>query len=267
MIDEARAIVSRAVSYNQASPTERVAHLDNLPGARVYVRDSHFIARRLGPPPRQVLDWGCGYGQLAWLLANRGYAVTAMDLPGEDYPALGLLEHPRITFQHLADPVRIEAPAASFDAILSSGTLEHVPSIAQSMVEVCRLLRPGGLFFIFRFPNQHSYIEWFARRRERWHHPIRMTPGELRLLMKLHSLEVLAAGYDTLLPVTCKSPLVRRLRPWRERLDAPLTWLDRRLVRVPLLARLSTSLWLVARKCADYAQPSEGITPAHAHPV
>lgn len=251
-VDEASELVARATDFKHRFPSAKLCHLDNLPGARVYVRDSDWIAHVLGRQPLKVLDWGCGYGQMAWLLANRGpYAVTAADFPGS-YQHSGLLKHPGVTWLSLTDPVKIDVPSGTFDAVVSSGTLEHVQNIHASMTELCRILRPGAYLFVFRFPNEWSYIERFARSWETWHHAIHMTPHELRFLMKMHCLEVLEIGYDSILPVNCMTQRLRWLRPFRRRYDSVFTRLDQILVRLPIISRWSTSIRLLARKSDDY---------------
>jgi SAM-dependent methyltransferase len=247
--DEAHTITRYVADFRTRFPDARpIPNLDNLAGARMYVRDANRIARTLGPRPATILDWGCGYGHLAWLLANRGYAVTAAEFFRDDHNNLGLLNHAGITTHQLSDPEKIALPSGSFDAIVSSGTLEHVSSIHGSMRELGRLLRGKGYFFVFRFPNERSYIEWYARRTGRWYHTIRMHPSELRFLMKMHCLEVLNIGYSTFLPVNCTCASLRWLRPVREQFDPFFTMLDNILVRIPFLATFSTAIWLIARK-------------------
>ena len=258
--DEAKELVRQANDLKNRFPIApfpacgNLSHMDNLPGASVYVRNSDQISRVLGKRPCQVLDWGCGYGQMTWLLANRGYKVTATDLPGAYYQHSELLKHPDVTWLSATDPINIDVPSGSFDAVVSSGVLEHAPNIQASMKELWRVLKPGGYLFVFRFPNEWSYIEWFGRRTASWHHPIRMTRRELHFLMKMNSFEDLRMGYDTILPVNCMNPYTLWFRPLRERFHSSFYWLDQILIRFPLTSFLSTSIWLVARKMADYVE-------------
>ena len=80
-----------------------------------------FALRALGrvPPGCRILDFGSSENSLALSLATLGYEVTALDL--RPYP----FEHPslRSVTSRLED---WDAPAGSFDAILSVSTLEHV---------------------------------------------------------------------------------------------------------------------------------------------
>jgi ubiquinone/menaquinone biosynthesis C-methylase UbiE len=58
--------------------------------------------------------------------------------------AAGLAE--RATFL-VADADRIPVKDAAFDYACTYGVLHHVPSPDQTLAEVARLLRPGGIFF------------------------------------------------------------------------------------------------------------------------
>jgi SAM-dependent methyltransferase len=230
-------------------------HIDNLPGASVYVRDADEIARRL-PAGARVLDWGCGAGHMSWLLKRRGFELMATDVaPAPRVPEL--LEG--IEYRQLTDYVGIPADDDTFDAVLSSGTLEHVWVINRSMDEVRRVLKPGGYFFIFRFPNQRSISEWVARRYGHWAHAIRMSPEELRLLLRIYSFRVDHLGYDSFLPIFLGHRL-RSLRPLRARLDRQIRALDQALVHLPGVRRLSTSIQAVGCMNEEYRRerPAEG---------
>lgn len=259
MKDEAAHLLAQAGTIQSCIPGAQLSHLDNLPGARIYVRDSDRIQRVLHGMRSRVLDWGCGYGQMSWLLANRGHDVTAADVPRGLYHRSPLLEDVR--WLPLTHPITIDAPDDTFDAIVASGTLEHVDDMRASLRELRRVLRPNGHIFMFRFPNLHSYIEWFGRRAGAWHHAIRMTRRELACFLRTNGLEVLSTHYETILPANCMCGYVRSLRPLRSNLDPVFTVADRVLVRTPGIRALSTSIRAVLRKSVDYL-PSAPKGPA-----
>ena len=248
-LDEAE-LLARVAGAGAAS---ELGHIDTLHGARVYVRDADRAARYLGAGSL-VLDWGAGAGQMSWLLARRGLRVIACDLPGTD-PVPALVED--VEHVRLDRPDRLPFADGAFDAVLSSGTLEHAGSVADSLRELRRVLSPAGRLVIFRFPNQLSISEWVARRGGRWAHGVRMSRSELRFLLRSHGFRVDGMGYDSWLPIW----LVRRLRwlrPVRTGLDGAWTGVDGLLVRTPLVARLSTSLWCFAAVNTEYPPPRPG---------
>jgi 2-polyprenyl-6-hydroxyphenyl methylase/3-demethylubiquinone-9 3-methyltransferase len=97
---------------------------------------------------KQVLDLGCAGGFMAEALATRGAQVTGID-PAEKAIAAARA-HARAAGHAIAYDVGVgEAlpyEASGFDAVVCVDVLEHVGDLDRVMVEVARVLRPGGLF-------------------------------------------------------------------------------------------------------------------------
>ena len=73
------------------------------------------------------------------------------------------------------DPNRLELEDRSIDVFISSGVLEHVreDGIGDEKLilrEVHRVLKTGGLFFIWNLPSRWGSSELLARAFNRWHH-------------------------------------------------------------------------------------------------
>jgi SAM-dependent methyltransferase len=60
------------------------------------------------------------------------------------------------------DMTRLTYPDASFDLVLTSETLEHVPDLAAALGEIRRVLVPGGLH-LFTVPRLPGVAETYAR--------------------------------------------------------------------------------------------------------
>jgi len=83
-----------------------------------------FFLRRMRPG-EQVLDIGCGWGNVAHALAEAGGIVTGLDAsPDRVREANGRFQHPRLAFVNGTAPQ--DVPARRFDLVIASNVLEHV---------------------------------------------------------------------------------------------------------------------------------------------
>jgi SAM-dependent methyltransferase len=202
----------------------------------------------------EVLDWGCGYGQVSHLLHSLGIRVTALDYdPEVDGPQWRPLErYPELEALYTGDPVRLPFEDNVFDAVLSMGVLEHVVDPDGSLDEIARTLRPGGFLYVFKLPNRRSYLEAIARRTGQYFHGQLpndrvYTVDTARDLLEGHGFNVLAAHRANMLPLTLQGRTATAL--------ASSIWsLNRALARVPGLNALATNVELVAR--VSNARPS-----------
>jgi SAM-dependent methyltransferase len=111
------------------------------------------LLRRHLPADARILDYGCGYGRVSAELARSGFTnIVGVD----SAPAMirrAKEENPQITFEMLP-PGGLQAPPASFDAILLVAVLTCIPeSDAQHRLvkTLSDVLRPGGLFCVSDF--------------------------------------------------------------------------------------------------------------------
>ncbi len=111
---------------------------------------------RLGVRPGdRLLDLGCGFGRHAFQAARLGAEVVAFDAGAEE------VANVRGTFGAMAEAGELDAGTArvgaaqgdalglpfadgSFDRVIASEVLEHIPDDEQAMAELTRVLRPGG---------------------------------------------------------------------------------------------------------------------------
>jgi tellurite methyltransferase len=100
---------------------------------------------------QRLLDLGCGAGRHLVYLAQQGFALYGVDL--DPY---GLARARRWLEQEglpaclaVADMETLPYPDGFFDAVISTSVIHHntVDGIRRTVVEVQRLLRPGGWFF------------------------------------------------------------------------------------------------------------------------
>jgi SAM-dependent methyltransferase len=98
------------------------------------------------PDDARLLDLGCGGGKDAGALDQRGYRVVGLDRTNallvagrRRYPSLPLVR---------ADFRAIPFQAMSFDGLWAAASLMHLPKpeARRILADLCRLVRPGGLF-------------------------------------------------------------------------------------------------------------------------
>jgi SAM-dependent methyltransferase len=207
-----------------------------------YVNNADKIKRYT--PEGRILDWGCGLGQMSYLLKNRGLKVVSFDIDQVGRPFLERIGQSLVL---AADPVKLPFPDASFDAVLSSGVLEHVADQRASLREVGRIIKAGGSFFIFLLPNRYSYVEFISDLFGRGDHPVKYSRGEIRGLLEQSGFEVISLAYKGFFPYNLKGfpPAVSRLY---HKFDPALEKLDALFAALPLINSFCTNLELVARK-------------------
>lgn len=105
-----------------------------------------------------VLDLGCGFGRHAFEAFRRGARVVACDM------AVAELEEVRALFEAMVlegeapptgmavtasgDATRLPFPDATFDRVIASEVMEHIPDDTAALDELVRVLRPGGVLAV-----------------------------------------------------------------------------------------------------------------------
>jgi len=203
--------------------------------------------RRLGDVRGlRVLDFGCGHGMAAVVLARREATVTAFDR------SHGYLDEARARAQVngavvrfvQADGNRLPFADGSFDRVWGNAILHHLDVTAAAR-ELRRVLRPGA-WAVFCEPWGENPLLNVARRRLHYDAKAR-TPDETPLRRQhLRSLRevfehVEAQGYQLL-------SMARRVLG-RQRLVEGLDWCDAMLLsRVPMLRNYCRYMVLTLRR-------------------
>ena len=107
----------------------------------------------------KVLDLGCGFGRHAFEAARRGAHVVALDAGRDEVDGVAatfaaMLEAGELRTSDLhtacvqGDALHLPFPDATFDRVICSEVLEHIPGDLEAMSELARVLRPGGTMAI-----------------------------------------------------------------------------------------------------------------------
>ncbi len=115
-----------------------------------WLETPRLIGPRRSLAGKRMLEVGCGRGVGVEILLSLGAAhVTGFDLD----PKMVALAQKRLAkygdhaHVFVGDAEAIDAPDASFDAVVDFGILHHIPNWPQALKEIARMLKPGGTFY------------------------------------------------------------------------------------------------------------------------
>lgn len=214
---------------------------------RVEVLTHTFLADAMVRGKR-ALDVGCGLGDFSESLAARGAEVVACDI------GAGLVERTRervgcagevVDALRLADHFGPER----FDLVVSSECIEHTPEPERAVVEMLRVLKPGG-YLSLSTPNRlwQPVVRMASRLRLRPYdgHENFSTWRGLRRLLAENGARVERELGVHLYPFQLGAPGLSR---W---CDAHLQGLRAAMINICVLARKETE---GGRSCAGHSSP------------
>jgi ubiquinone/menaquinone biosynthesis C-methylase UbiE len=113
------------------------------------------------PPGANILDVGCGPGELLLSLTRRGYVARGIDISaGMVATARSLLsaQDPALANRvSVGDIENLDFDAGSFDVVVASGVIEYQKDDAASLAEMRRVLRDGG-YLILNVTNRYALL-------------------------------------------------------------------------------------------------------------
>lgn len=124
---------------------------------------------------KRVLDAGCGGGRWSYGLAKLGADVTAVDANASAVAAtrqaLQEAGGPMCLLQSDLESLDQKLPHGSFDLIWSWGVLHHCVSFTGALAALTRLLKPGGVLFLYLYGRESvGFADDVRLFRERLHY-------------------------------------------------------------------------------------------------
>ena len=218
------------------------AFLSNPASQNVYLYLTDYVARLVecwsGRPISKlsILDWGCGKGHVTLLLKEMGADVAACDV--EAGAGGAILQRAGVSLVTLEHEHILPFDSGRFDAVVGFGVLEHVASEIDSLREIHRVLKDGGLLFCFFVPYFLSWTQRLMRLRGNLYHHRLYSKRNMRELIRRADFEILDIWHRQLLPKI-------RFRYPRYRLFETI---DQFLTNYSLLKYLATNIELAACK-------------------
>jgi SAM-dependent methyltransferase len=169
--------MDRLIAEQRFHDRQAAERADSFRSGRADLRftDTHYLDHETWIRPafaqlgnvrgKRVLDYGCGHGMAAVVLARRGAVVTAFDLsPGYVREAAERAAANGVRIECcVADGENLPFTDETFDAVWGCAILHHL-DLAKAGQELFRVLRPDGVA-VFCEPWGGNPLLEFARRR------------------------------------------------------------------------------------------------------
>jgi SAM-dependent methyltransferase len=121
-------------------------------------------------PGDRLLDLGCGFGRHAFEAARRGAQVVALDAGPDEVAGVRATLGAMVDAGELGsdahagavqgDALRLPFADDTFDRVIASEVLEHIPDDLAAMAELARVLRPGGTMAVTVPRCGPEFVNW-----------------------------------------------------------------------------------------------------------
>jgi ubiquinone/menaquinone biosynthesis C-methylase UbiE len=210
-----------------------------------------LLYQRYAETGRRFLDWGCRHAWDSCLvrMVNDHARIDGCDVTAT--MAAAPQKFARLHYTQLTHTWKIPYEDNSFDRVIGSGVLEHVPFLGRSLEEINRITEVGGYLIITFLPNKYSWTEFVSRNIIKKSYHLRLySRDQLKKTLLEHGFEPLEIGYHQVMPSLTSGHQSLR-RPWMGKAVRALFKLDPLAERVWPLRLLAANLYAVARKL-DY---------------
>lgn len=201
------------------------------------IRIVDYLAKKI-PQNAKVLDWGCGYGDITYLLKNKrpDLKITLCDVLSSP-PWEVLTEYANLKKIILQDQRKIPFQNNYFDVVIGIGVLEHVEDPRYSLQEIYRILKPKAQFFIFLYPKLIGHFV----------HENPLSMKELKNLLAKTKFSIQVQQYQFMLPFIL-SRFPSCIRCCYNIFGNSIVLINIVLEKIPFLNKFSSNLMVVVYK-------------------
>jgi SAM-dependent methyltransferase len=166
----------------------------------VVTESADLVVSRTRTGGKKLLDVGCGYGFLLNEMKSRGWDVKGLEVSktGRDYA------QSRWNFKVYSEPLEnLELPENIFDIVSILYVIEHVYDPLALLMEVNRVLKPGGLVIV-RWPHTTPIVRILgplAQKMDLYHTPYHLydfSPRTIGMILSktgFKSVETMIGGH------------------------------------------------------------------------
>lgn len=105
------------------------------------------------PQDTLIADIGCGSGRVSNYMSYSGFTnVLSLDY---SFNSLKMVKDNSQNFCVWGNNLELPLASNSIDMVISTGVIHHTPDPIKAFEECCRVVKPGGLFFV-KLRNVHS---------------------------------------------------------------------------------------------------------------
>jgi 2-polyprenyl-3-methyl-5-hydroxy-6-metoxy-1,4-benzoquinol methylase len=184
-------IDAQEIMYTSSNPTRRWLHCSRKDWIINALR--RYTAASAGKPAT-ALEVGPGSGIYLPVLCELFSEVSGVDIEPVylDHSRPMLEKYPHLSLK-VDDMTDSKLPAHSFDLILCTEVIEHIPDSKRALGEMHRLLKPGGVL-ILSTPQRYSPLELAAK--------VAFLPGVIHLVRLIYGEAILDSEHINLMTET-----------------------------------------------------------------
>lgn len=152
-------MIQPKVTANYLHPHEHIGVMTHP----MHVNHQYVLSKAISNPQLAapcVLDYGCGAGEVVESGRKMGLEIYGTDVFYERGHVKAEIERKGLMgFVRVIEKGIIPFPDNFFDFVISNQVFEHIQDIDGSLMEINRVLKPGGKFLCL-FPSKECFIEW-----------------------------------------------------------------------------------------------------------